>query len=108
MTYLCAGTTPRLLPAPEVTSSGSLPASYHMASSVEQSMTGLMIKNMKNDRILRREPKYSHYDLPLRWEDPAPAACARSHFFWVIASFLPNDIKDRAKHDRINHQKHEK
>jgi hypothetical protein len=41
-------------------------------------------------------------------DDPAPAACARSHFFSVIASFLPYDIKDRAKHDRINHQKHEK
>jgi hypothetical protein len=48
MTYLCAGTTPHLLPAPEVTSSGSLPASYQMALRTEHSMTGLMIKNMKN------------------------------------------------------------
>jgi len=38
--------------------------------------------------------------------DPAPAACAESHFILVIASFLSNSIKDRAKHDRINDQKH--
>jgi hypothetical protein len=44
MTYLCAATTPHLLPAPEVTPSGSLPASYRIASRIEQSMTGLMIK----------------------------------------------------------------
>jgi hypothetical protein len=76
-----------------------------MTSRIEQSMTGLIIKNLKNSRNLCREPKYSHYDLPLPWDDPAPAACARSHFFLVIASFLPYDIKDRAKHDRINGRK---
>ena len=47
MTDLCTETTPHLLPAPEVTSSWSLPASYLMASKIEQSMTGLIIKNMK-------------------------------------------------------------
>ena len=47
MTYLCTVTTPHLLPAPKVTSSWSLPASYKMASRIEQSMTGLIIKNMK-------------------------------------------------------------
>ena len=57
MTYLCAATTPHLLPAPEVTSSGSLPASYQIASRIEQSMTGLIIKIMKNGRIFRREQK---------------------------------------------------
>jgi len=65
MTYLCTDTTPHLLPAPKVTSSWSLPASYQIASKIEQSMTGLIIKNIKNSRNFRREPKNSHYDLPL-------------------------------------------
>jgi len=43
---------------------------------IERSMTGLMIKNMKNGRNFHREPKNSHYDLPLHCDDPAPAACA--------------------------------
>ena len=75
---------------------------------IEQSMAGLTIKNMKNGRNFRREPKNSHYDLHLHWNDPAPAACAGSNFILVIASFLPNGIKVRAKHDKINNQKHQK